>query len=37
MKINAEKYPNAARFLRERPGWTIDQAITYLEQFEALI
>lgn len=29
--IDKDQYPNAYRFLSEHPGWTIDDAIRYLE------
>jgi hypothetical protein len=30
--INEKKYPHATAFLKQHPGWTIDQAIAYIEQ-----
>jgi hypothetical protein len=30
--INTEKYPHAAAFLKEHPEFSIDQAISFLEQ-----
>ena len=32
--INEEKYPHTAAFLKQHPGWTIDQAIAYFEKLK---
>jgi len=34
--IDESKYPHAARFLKEHPEMTLDDAITHLEHFETL-
>jgi len=34
MKVNEEKYPNTARFLKQHPDMTVDDAIAYFEKLE---
>jgi hypothetical protein len=34
--IDEKKYPRTAKFLREHPGMSLDDAIHYLEHFETL-
>lgn len=29
---NLDKYPRAKRFLEEHPGWTLDQALKWVEE-----